>query len=77
MPTKRFIPKPDFSRDYESPDDAPEDPSLSGGLNPTESDEHFERQSVRTDSEEEDEEGEEEEGAEGEPAPDDVNDDSS
>ena len=58
MPTKKFLPEPDFSRDYESPDEEPEDPSLSGGLNPTESDEHFERHSVRSDSEEEDEEGE-------------------
>ena len=80
MLAKRFIPKPDFSRDYESPDDAPEDPSLSGGLIATESDEHLERHSTDSECEpeqEEDEEGEEEEEAEGEPAPDDVNDDSS
>ena len=81
MPTKRFIPKPDFSRDCESPDEEPEDPSLSGGLNATESDEHLEQHSVRTDSEceqqQEDEEGEEEEVDEGEQAPDDCNDDSS
>ena len=67
MPSRKQLPQPDHSRDFETEVDLPEDPTLSGGL-PPESCEAHERQSVRTDSgcEEPDREEEEQEGVEGE-----------